>query len=120
MTRDRTKRQAAGGREKQPEHGTKATRNGKGSKRAGGNPSPEGAKQSRKTKRPKETVRRTTTRPGGRPARPGHKEQAHARQPPSGWTSARPEGTQPLPATNSRRPDGRVCARRVPSPCRLR
>ena len=30
------------------------------------------------------------------------------------------EGTQPLPATNSRRPDGRVRARRVPSPCRLR
>ena len=26
-------------------------------------------------------------------------------QPPSGWTRARPEGTQPLPATNSRRPD---------------
>ena len=31
-------------------------------------------------------------------------------QPPSNWTSARPEGTQPLPATNSRRPDGRVSA----------
>ena len=41
-------------------------------------------------------------------------------QPPCGWTSARPEGTQPLPATNSRRPDGRVRARSVPSPCRLR
>ena len=45
---------------------------------------------------------------------------AKQHQPPSGWTSARPEGTQPLPATNSRRPDGRVRARRVPSPCRLR
>ena len=65
-------------------------------------------------------MRRTTTRPGGRPGQPGHKEQAHARQPPSRWTSVRPEGTQPLPATNSRRPDGRVCARRVPSPYRLR
>ena len=86
----------------------------------GGHHSPEGAKQSKKTKRPKEKVRRTTTRPGGRPARPGHKEHAHARQPSSGWTSARPEGTQPLPATNSRRRDGRVRARRVPSPCRLR
>ena len=43
----------------------------------GGNPSPEGAKQSRKPKRPKEKVRRTRTRPGGRPARPGQKEQAH-------------------------------------------
>ena len=41
-------------------------------------------------------------------------------QPPSGWKSARLEGTHPLPATNSRRPDGRVRARRVPSPCRLR
>ena len=52
--------------------------------------------------------------PGGYPAPAGYE------QPPSGWTSVRPEGTQPLPATNSRRPDGRVCARRVPSPCRLR
>ena len=42
--------------------------------------------------------------PGGYPAPAGYK------QPPSGWTSARPEGTQPLPATNSRRPDGRVNA----------
>ena len=120
MRRERTKSQAAGGREKQPKHSAQATRNGKGSETEGGNPSPEGAKQSRETKRPKEKVRRTTTRPGGRPARPGHKEQAHARQPPSGWTSARPEGTQALPATNSRRPDGRVRALRVPSPCRLR
>ena len=30
------------------------------------------------------------------------------------------EGTQPLPATNSCRPDGRVRAQRVPSPYRLR
>ena len=42
--------------------------------------------------------------PGGYPAPAGYE------QPPSGWTSARPEGTQPLPATNSRRPDGRVSA----------
>ena len=108
-----------------PRKTTKAQRQGNEERqgqreREGGNPSPEGAKQSRKTKRPKEKVRRTTTRPRGRPARPGHREQAHARQPTSGWTSARPEGTQPLPATNSRRPDGRVRARRVPIPCRLR
>ena len=32
------------------------------------------------------------------------------KQPPSGWTTARPEGTQPLPARNSSRPDGRVSA----------
>ena len=31
-------------------------------------------------------------------------------QPPSGWTRVRPEGNQPLPATNSHRPDGRVSA----------
>ena len=41
---------------------------------------------------------------GGYPAPTGYE------QPPSRWTSARPEGTQPLPATNSRRPDGRVSA----------
>ena len=52
--------------------------------------------------------------PGGHPARTSYEK------PPSGWTSARPEGAQPLPATNSRRPDGRVRARRVPSPYRLR
>ena len=43
-----------------------------------GQPQPGGAKQSRKPKRPKEKVRRTRTRPGGRPARPGKEEQAHA------------------------------------------
>ena len=43
-----------------------------------GNPSLEGAEQSRKTKRPEEKVRRTKTRPGGRPARPGEKGRAHA------------------------------------------
>ena len=43
-----------------------------------GNLSPEWAKQSRKPKRPEEKVRRTRTRPGGRPARPGQEEQARA------------------------------------------
>ena len=52
--------------------------------------------------------------PGGYPAPTGYEK------PLSRWTSARPEGTQGLPATDSRRPDGRVRARRVPSPCRLR
>ena len=46
-------------------------------------------------------VRMNECPPGGCPAPTGYE------QPPSGWTSARPEGTQPLPATNSRRPDGR-------------
>ena len=40
-------------------------------------------------------------------------------QPPSRWTRVRPEGTQRLPATNSRRPDGGVRAWGVPSPCWL-
>ena len=35
-------------------------------------------------------------------------------QPPSGWTSARPEGTQPLPATKRGRPDGQVSAPQRP------
>ena len=52
--------------------------------------------------------------PGSDPTPTGYE------QPPSRWTSARLENTQPLPATNSRRPDGRVHARRVPSPYRLR
>ena len=58
-------------------------------------------------------VRMDECAPGGYPGPGGYE------QPPSRWTSARPEGTQPLPATNSRRPDGRVRARRVPSPYRL-
>ena len=57
---------------------------------------------------------RTSARPEGTQPLPA------TEQPPSGRTSARPEGTQPLPVMNSRRPDGRVRARRVPSPCRLR
>ena len=49
-------------------------------------------------------VRMDECAPGGYSAPAGYE------QPPSGWTSARLEGTQPLPATNSRRPDGRVSA----------
>ena len=40
----------------------------------------------------------------------GYSAPAGYEQSPSGWTSARPEGTQPLTAMNSRRPDGRVSA----------
>ena len=49
-------------------------------------------------------VRMDECAPGGYPAPTGYE------QPPSRWTSARPKGTQPLPATNSRCPDGRVSA----------
>ena len=44
----------------------------------------------------------------------GYPAPAGYEQPPSGWTSARLEGTQPLPATNSHRPDGRVSAPQRP------
>ena len=59
-------------------------------------------------------VRMDECAPRGNPGPTGYE------QPPSGQTSARPEGTQPLPATNSRRPDGRVRAQGVPRPYRLR
>ena len=59
-------------------------------------------------------VRMDECAPGGYRAPTGYE------QPPSGWTSARPKGAEPLPATYSRRPIGRVRARRVPSPYRLR
>ena len=49
-------------------------------------------------------VRMDECAPGGYPTPTGYE------QPPSGWMSARPEGMQPLPATKSRRPDGRVSA----------
>ena len=49
-------------------------------------------------------VRRDECAPGVYPAPAGYE------QPPSGRTCARLEGTEPLPATNSRRPDGRLSA----------
>ena len=61
-----------------------------------------------------------TQRAGTTSTEPRHRNRCQATPTASGWTSVRPEGTQPLPATNSRRPDGRVRARRVPSPYRLR
>ena len=87
------------------------------------------AREARRRPQPRHTDRcQAATAAGCR--RPGKRAQnapnhgtgtgAKQHQPPSGWTSARSEGTQPLPATNSRRPDGRVRARRVPNPYRLR
>ena len=128
-----------------PRKTTKAQRQGneerQGQREIGGQPQPGGGQAKQKDKaakgkgeahhnaprrpaRPTRTQRASThtpaavrmdeCAPGGYPAPAGYE------QPPSGWTSARPEGTHHLPATNSCRPDGRVCAQRVPSPCRLR
>ena len=54
------------------------TRGGQTKNQERGNPSPEGAEQSRKTERPEEKGRRTKTRPGGRPARLGQEGRRHA------------------------------------------
>ena len=69
---------------------------------------PDGRVRARRVPRPYRlrtaAVRMDECAPGEYPAPTGYE------QPPSGWTSARPEGTQPLMATNSRHPDGRVSA----------
>ena len=97
----------------------------------GGPPQPGGARAKQKLKAAKSKGEAHQNAPG-RPARPTRPQRASTRtpaavqmdecapegypvpagyeQPPSGWTSVRPEGTQPLLATNSRRPDGRVSA----------
>ena len=80
-----------------------------------GNPSPEGAEQSRKTKRPKEMVRRIRTRPGGRPARPGQDGRAHAhthgtlawRPPTRKGRCRRPHETAPVGQPSPQSNDGR-------------
>ena len=103
--------QPGGGQAKQKDKAAKAK--GEAHHNALGRPARPTRPQRASTRTPA-AVRMDECAPGGYPAPAGNE------QPPSGWTSARPEGTQPLPATNSRRPDARVCARRVPSPCRLR
>ena len=78
-------------------------------------PQPGVAKQSRKTKRPKGKLRRTRTRPGGRPAEPGQEGRAHAhmhgtrawRPPTCKGGCRRPHETAPVhrpsPPSNDRR-----------------
>ena len=80
-----------------------------------GDPSTEGAEQSRKTKRREEKMRRTKMRPRGRPARPGQEGRAHAHTHGTRWWRAltrkgrcrRPHETapvhQPSPPSNDRR-----------------
>ena len=80
-----------------------------------GKPSPVGALQSRKTKRPKEKVRRIRARPGGRPARPGQDGRAHAhthgtrvwRPPTRKGRCRRPHETAPLHRRSPPSRDGR-------------
>ena len=80
-----------------------------------GNPSPEGAEQSRITKRPKEKVRRTRTRPGGLPAQPGQdgRAQAHThgtrawRPPTRKGRCRRPHETAPVHRPSPLSNDGR-------------
>ena len=85
-TAPRPRAPGAGNQRKQETKGARGKqqrRKEKKSKRRGGgqergNPNPEGAKQSGKREQPKEKVRRTRTRPGGRPARPDQDKRAHA------------------------------------------
>ena len=94
------RKQETKGTRRSPEKKEKTKEKGEGGGRGGetrgeptedeerGNPSPEGAEQSRKTERPEEEVRRTRTRPGGRRARPGQEGRAHAH--PHGTRAWRP------------------------------
>ena len=99
----------------------KGTRTGAKQRQPPGAANPESAHNTQRTTARGQVPSNTSCRPDER-VRPRQQTQ-HLRateQPPSGWTRVRPEGTQLLPATNSRRSDGRVRARRVPSSCRLR
>ena len=83
------------------------------------------AREARRRPQPRHMDRCQATTPAGC-RKPGERAQhatnhgtrtgAKQHQPPSGWRSARPEGTQPLPATNRRRPDGPVRARQRTQP----
>ena len=65
-------------KENKKEGGGGGTRGGETKDQERGNSSPKGAGQGRNTERPEENMRRTNTRPGGRPARPGQDGRAHA------------------------------------------
>ena len=93
----------------EPHKGNNQKKKGQTKEQERGNPKPEGAEQSRKTKRPKEKVRRTKTRPGGRPARPGKEGRAHGHTHGTrAWRPSTRKGT-------CRRPHGTATVHR-PSP----
>ena len=112
-------------RKDQPEHRERPDQPRRGASRG----ATRHAREARRRPQPRHTdMCQATTAAGCR--KPGERAQhatndgtrtgAQEHQPLSGWTSVRQEGTEPLPTTNSCRPDGQVRARRVPSPCRLR
>ena len=80
--------------------GRRITKEEKKNTQSTGNPSPMGAEQSRRTRRPQEKVRRTGTRPGGQPARPGQEKHAHTRARDPGVASSDPKGDV-LPSTRN-------------------
>ena len=94
------------------------TRTGAKQRRPPGVADPESAHKTQRTTAPGQVPSNTGRRPDGRVRAPQQTQPLPATElPPSGWTRVHPEGTEPLPATNSRRPYGRVRARRVASPC---
>ena len=103
------------GRAKKKGGGGGKTRGGPTKDHERGNPSREGAKQSGKTEGPEETVRRTKTLPGGRPARPGQEGRARAhpqgtrawRPPTCKGRSRRPHETAPVHRPSPLSKDGR-------------
>ena len=109
----------------------KSTRTGTRQQRPPGAANPESAHNTQRTTAQEQVPSNTSRRPDGRVrawrvpspyrlrtaanrmdecAPGGYPVPAGYEQPPTGWTSARPGGTQPLPATNSRQLDGRVSA----------
>ena len=125
--RDRTRRGAAhhAGPRGTPERHTarhnQGTRTGAKQRRPPGAANPESAHKTQRITARGQVPSKISRRPHGRMrARQRTQPLPAEEQQPSGWTCVRPEGTQPLRATNSRCPDGRVRARRVPSSCRLR
>ena len=97
------------------------THTGAKQRRPPGAAKPESAHNTQRATARGQVPSKTRRRPDGRVrARQRTQPLPATEQPPSGWTRVRPEGTKPLLATNSRRPDRSVRARRVPSPCRLR
>ena len=88
--------------EAQPERGKKKKKKKPNNNHRQGNPSPEGAKQTKSPpRRATRKVRGTKTRPGGRPARPGQEEHAHTHTRDPSVVSADPKGEVSASTRNS-------------------